>query len=47
MNKFDDLIRDGWEIIDHFAKSDVIMARGSQRIVVDQDGEVIVTYAKV
>ena len=39
-----DLERDGWEIIDTFVDSDIIMARGTQRMVVDEDGEVIITY---
>jgi len=42
----DELIRNGWEKIDNFAESDIIMSRGSQRIVVDKDGEVIITYEK-
>jgi len=43
----DDLKRDGWEIIDNFSEIDVILARGSQRIVVDPDGEIIITYSMV
>ena len=39
-----DLERNGWEIIDTFAENSIIMARGTQRMIVDKDGEVIITY---
>jgi len=41
----DDFERDGWEQIDIFGDSGVIMALDEQRIVVDKiSGEVIIRY---
>jgi predicted RNA binding protein YcfA (HicA-like mRNA interferase family) len=40
----DELERDGWEKIDVFSHEYYVMSRGSQRMVVDEDGEIIVVY---
>ena len=40
----DELERDGWEIIDTFADTDLIVARDDKRMVVDKNGEIIIVY---
>lgn len=40
----DDFEREGWEIIDNFGSTSVIMAKEGQRMVVDHDGEIIIKY---
>jgi hypothetical protein len=40
----DELERDGWEIIDTFGYNSFIIGRNHQRMVVDNDGNIVIVY---
>lgn len=45
MNKIDELKSDGWEIIDEFGATCVVMSYEDKRILVDKfTGEIVIRY---